>query len=270
MSKQMNKQMNKQMSNIFMKQAPVLFTFLLLFSCKTSGDLRAEKEGGAVADRGEIRTVPRRSQEPTAAPTQARPAVAPTMNEELAREIEILKGRLQEKDYLYQQEKAQLEARIQSQEQEKMRMMEEIQILKGNAPVLAAQSGDLLWETIRSDLNERKYAQAVTTLKEFLENFPSDSRVEEALILKGQCEYANEDFKSAMVSFSNYLDKYPKGESRAMAWLGQGVSLIRMKQKKDAVLFLEQCVSLYPKSKEAKLARRMLKTPQYVPPTIFL
>jgi hypothetical protein len=55
-----------------------------------------------------------------------------------------------------------------------------------------------------------------------------------------------------------------------MAWLGQGAALIRMKQKKDSKLFLEQCVALHPKSKEARLARRLLKTPNYVPPEIFL
>jgi TolA-binding protein len=54
-----------------------------------------------------------------------------------------------------------------------------------------------------------------------------------------------------------------------MAWLGQGAALIRMKQKKDAKLFLEQCVSLYPKSREARIAKKLLKDPRLVPATLF-
>lgn len=241
-------------------------TFLLLTACKTSGDLRAEK----IKDPSEVRTVG------VPPPTQQRERVPPQVQmtqmqtEELARQVEILKGQLQEKDYLHQQEKAQLDARLQTLEAERTRLMEEVLILKGAAPASSAQSGDLLWEAAMKDLNGKKYAQAASTLKDFMENFPKDPRAEKAHILKGQSEYAANQFKASLVTFGSYLDKYPKGESRAMAWLGQGSALIRMKQKKDSKLFLEQCVSLHPKSKEARLARRLLKTPNNVPPEIFL
>jgi len=248
------------------------FLFLTLISvtaCKTSGDLRAEK----IKDPSEVRTVG------VPAPTQQRERervpppqaqMSQMQTDDLARQIEILKGQLQEKDYLHQQEKAGLDARLQTLESERSRLMEEILILKGTAPAASTQGGDLLWETAMKDLRSKKFAEAASTLKDFMDNFPKDQRLEQAHILKGQSEYASNQFKSALVTFGSYLDKYPKGDGRAMAWLGQGASLIRMKQKKDSKLFLEQCVSLHPKSKEARLARRLLKTPNNVPPEIFL
>lgn len=243
-----------------------LLTFLSISACKTSGDLRAEK----IKDPAEVRTVgqpqPPRAVEKTAPQTQA----SQMQNEEMARQIEILKGQNQEKEFLYQQEKAQLLAKIAALETERVRLMEEILILKGAAPAASAQGGDVLWDTAMKDLKDKKYSEAAATLKDFMENFPSDPRVEQAHTLKGQSEYAANQFKSALVTFGSYLDKYPKGNGRAMAWLGQGAALIRMKQKKDSKLFLEQCVSLHPKTKEAKLARRLLKTPNNVPPEIFL
>ena len=253
-----------------------LAALFALSACKTSGDIRAEKMG---QDSGDIRTITAPTQRPVQqkANNQQQPqqqaqqvSQQQSLNEDLAREIEVLKGQVQEKEYLRQQEKAQYEARIQALEQEKMRLIEETQILKGNAPAAAAQGGELLWETAQKDIKNKRYGDAVSSLKDFLENFPNDPRAEEALVLKGQSEYAAEQFKASLVSFGNYLDKYSKGKGRPMAWLGQGTSLIRLKQKKDAQLFLEQCVSLHPKSKEAKLAKRLLKTPQNVPPTIFL
>lgn len=255
------------MMNKVMNVKLVFLTTLLVAGCKTSGDVRAEKMN---KDPGEIRTLGQPVQQ-KARETQA-PQVQQNqlLNEDMARQIEILKGQLQEKDYLHQQEKAQLEARLQVLETEKTKLIEEIQILQGNAPATSAKGGDLLWETALKDIRNKKYTEASVTLKDFIANFPNDPRVEEAHILKGQAEYASEQFKATMVTFGSYLDKYPKGKGRAMAWLGQGAALIRMKQKKDSVLFLEQCVSLHPKTKEARLARRLLKTPNYVPPEIFL
>lgn len=256
------------MMNKVLKAKSLFLTAFLVAGCKTSGDLRAEKMS---KDPGEIRTIGEPVQQTKARETHAPQAQSSQVgDEDMARQIEVLKGQLQEKDYLHQQEKTQWENRIQALEAERSRLLEEVQILQGTAPATASKGGDLLWEAAQRDIKNRKYAEAAVSLKDFINNFPNDPRVEDAQILKGQSEYASDQFKATMVTFGAYLDKYPKGKGRAMAWLGQGAALIRMKQKKDSKLFLEQCVSLHPKSKEARLARRLLKTPNYVPPEIFL
>jgi len=246
----------------------------VLFACKTSGDLRAEKTS---SDPGDIKTVTSQfgnSQSQNTKPRNSPPPMQPTgssrmANEELLRQVEVLKGEVQEQTYLKDQLKNQYDSKIASLESDKARYLEEIQILKGAAPQAGAKGGDLIWDTAQKDITSKNYEKASTSLKEFLENFPQDQRVESALLLKGQTEYAAGDFKTSLVSFGQYLDKYPKGKERAMAWLGQAVALIRMKQKKDAKLFLDQCVTLFPKSREAKLARRLQKNPNVVPSTLF-
>jgi len=263
--------MNRKISSKSLSFFVSLISVLVLVACKTSGDIRAEKMN---QDPGEIKTITAPNQQsqqaPARAQTQNQQSQVQNVNEDLARQIEVLKGEVQEKEYLANQQKTQYEARIQALEQDKARLNEEMQILKGNAPPAAMEAGDLLWQSAQKNLMNRKYSEAVSNLKDFLESFPKDARAEEALILKGKSEYAAEQFKASLVTFGNYLDKYPKGKGRPAAWLGQGAALIRLKQKKDAKLFLEQCVSLHPKTKEAKLAKRLLKTPNFVPPTIFL
>jgi TolA-binding protein len=233
--------------------------FCFCVSCKTSGDLAAEKEN---QDPAQIRTLPT-----PVAGTEVAPVVI--TNEDTARELEVLKGKLQETEYLHQNEKTQLEAKVAQLETEKKALQEEIAVLKGGGSAEATKGGDLLWETAQKDLAAKNYAKAVSALKDFIENFPKDHRAEEALILKAQAEYSSDQFKEALVSFGLYLDKYPQGKEGSMAWLGQGAALIRMKQKKDAKLFLEQCVSLYPKSREARVAKKLLKDPRLVPATLF-
>jgi TolA-binding protein len=236
----------------------LFFLFCFFLSCKTSGDLAAEKEN---QDPGQIRTLPT----PVAA-VEVAPVVT---NEDTARELEVLKGKLQEMEYLHQNEKTQLEAKVTHLEAEKKALQEEVSVLKGGGSSEATKGGDLLWETAQKDLGVKNYTKAISALKDFIENFPKDHRAEEALIVKAQAEYASDQFKEALVSFGLYLDKYPQGKQGSMAWLGQGACLIRMKQKKDAKLFLEQCVSLYPKSREARLAKKLLKDPRLVPATLF-
>jgi TolA-binding protein len=235
--------------------------FLLCFlcvACKTSGDIAAERDH---RDPGEIKTLP--------APSAGADAPPVITNEDLAREMEVLKGKLQEAEYLLQNEKTQFEAKLAQLETDKKALQEEISVLKGTASTEATKGGDLLWETAQKDIQTKNYAKAVTTFKDFIENFPKDPRAEEALIIKAQAEYSSDQFKESLVSFGLYLDKYPQGKQGSMAWLGQGAALIRMKQKKDAKLFLEQCVSLYPKSREARIAKKLLKDPRLVPATLF-
>ncbi len=248
------------------------FITIFLSGCKTSGDLRLEKMS---KDPSEIKTVtnPRLStpqvQQTQPDSTNAIQTQAPVLNEDLARQVEVLKGQIVEQQYHREQDKLQYEARLLNLEKEKALLLEEISVLKGAPTAQNIKGGDLLWDTAMKDIKDKNYSDAVNTLKEFLENFPKDERKDEALVLKGQCEYASSQFKEALVTFGSYLDKYPKGKGQAMAWLGQGAALVRMKQKKDAKLFFEQCVSLFPKSKEAKLAKRLLKNPNMVPPVIF-
>lgn len=241
---------------------------LLLNACKTSGDLRLEKMN---QDPAEVKTVsnPRLNPSPSPQAPGASPVVPVNVNEDLARQVEVLKGQLQEQQYLKEQEKQSYESRLASLEKEKALLLEEISVLKGTATAEQSKGGDLLWETAQKDLKQKNYPAAVNSLKEFLENFPQDARKDEALISKAQAEYASGQFKSALVTFGAYLDKFPKGKGQAMAWLGQGASLVRLKQKKDAKLFFEQCVELFPKSKEAKIAKKLLKNPNAVPPTLF-
>jgi TolA-binding protein len=238
------------------------FFLLLLSSCKTSGDIRAEK--GSSSDPVGVKTVS------NPALLGGATSVSSSVHEDMLREMEMIKGQLQEQSFLHEQEKKQLQSRIDVLESERQRLIEEIQILKGRAPELAAQGADLMWQRALKDMQAKNYRAAATSFKDFAESFPQDPKLESAFILRGQNEYAAEMFKEALVSFGRYLDKYPKGNHRAMAWLGQGVSLIRLKQIQDSKLFLEQCVSLFPKTKEANLAAKLLKTPKYVPPTIFL
>jgi TolA-binding protein len=236
----------------------LFFLFCFFVSCKTSGDLAAERES---QDPGNIRTLP--------TPISGVEVAPVVTNEDTARELEVLKGKLQEVEYLHQNEKTQFEAKIAQLETEKKALQEEVAVLKGGGSEEATKGGDLLWETAQKDLVEKNYLKAVSALRDFIENFPKDPRAEEALILKAQAEYSSDLFKEALVSFGLYLDKYPQGKQGSMAWLGQGAALIRMKQKKDAKLFLEQCVSLYPKSREARIAKKLLKDPRLVPATLF-
>ncbi len=243
-----------------MSNNKILFLFLCFcLSCKTSGDLAAERE---TQDPGQIKTLPSQKNGSETAPTVV-------TNEDMARDLEVLKGKLQEVEYLHQNEKTQLEAKVAQLETEKKALQEEVSVLKGGGSAEATKGGDLLWETAQKDLAEKNYAKAVSVLKDFIENFPKEHRSEDALILKAQAEYSSDQFKEALVSFGLYLDKYPQGKEGPMAWLGQGAALIRMKQKKDAKLFLEQCVSLYPKSREARIAKKLLKDPRLVPATLF-
>lgn len=71
--------------------------------------------------------------------------------------------------------------------------------------------------------------------------------------------FSNKDWKQAIVAYQKYRDENPKGKAYASATYKIGIAFQELKMKDEAKSFLEEVITKFPKSKEAKRAEFRLK-----------
>ena len=99
---------------------------------------------------------------------------------------------------------------------------------------------------------ERYYASMVGTKSAWYD--------ERARFFLGKVYLDSAQYKKAIISFQDFVEKYPKSKNIANAVYAQAESFLAIEQKKEAEVFLNDVVQRFPRSKEASLARKRLKS----------
>jgi TolA-binding protein len=68
------------------------------------------------------------------------------------------------------------------------------------------------------------------------------------------------DYERAVVHFQEVIDKYPKSDKAPKALLRQAEAFAALGDKKSSTTLLKRVVELFPKSEEARIADRMLRS----------
>ncbi|MBI2082113.1 MAG: tol-pal system protein YbgF [Deltaproteobacteria bacterium] len=183
---------------------------------------------------------------------------------ELRREVQALKGLLEEAKYFFQQESDKnqkllrdfdfritgLEERISLHQKQ----LEEILIKKKGE---SQEEAD--YRAALSEINLGNYTQALKLFEAFLKKYPKSSLADNAQYWKGEALYASRDFASALLEFQKVVKNFPQSEKTPGAILKQGYCLFEQKGYEDAKVFLNQLIQNYPKSDEAGEARERIK-----------
>ncbi|SIO27678.1 tol-pal system protein YbgF [Halodesulfovibrio marinisediminis] len=108
----------------------------------------------------------------------------------------------------------------------------------------------LLWKGRHVEARER--------LEEFLTEFPYDPLVPNAVYWVGESFYSQKDYIIAVDLFREVLRRFPDSNKASAAMLKIGYSYERLGQMSEARRSLLKVVEKYPKSNEARLARKKL------------
>ena len=95
-------------------------------------------------------------------------------------------------------------------------------------------------------------------LNAFAAKYPDNRLMQNVFYWKGETFYVDKDYESAILSFQDVIDKYPRGEKAPDAMLKQGLSFQALNDKKNARILYELLLNKYPKSMAAEKARRNL------------
>lgn len=108
-------------------------------------------------------------------------------------------------------------------------------------------------------IKEKKYREGTESFVKFLKEFPDHKLAGHAQYWLGEIYYTKGDWEKAILEFNKVIKSYPKGEKVAAATLKQGFSFEKLGSVKEARMLLEQVISKFPDSNEAKIAKKRLR-----------
>lgn len=107
-------------------------------------------------------------------------------------------------------------------------------------------------------LEKGSYIEGRERLEEFLTEFPHDPLTPNAVYWVGESFYSQKDYLIAVDLFREVLRRFPDSRKAQASMLKIGYSYERLDEFSEARRYLLKVVEKYPKTNEARLARKML------------
>ncbi len=128
-------------------------------------------------------------------------------------------------------------------------------------PQTAAQSdiAKALYDAGIQAFNARNYSSALKSFSDFTDTYPKHRLISNAWFWRGECQYQLGEFPAAALDYEQVISKYPKSGKVASAYLKQGMCFIKAGKKDAAKIRLEELVKKFPKSPEATRAKQLMK-----------
>ena len=196
--------------------------------------------------------------------------------DEMREEVTRMEGRLQELERKEEHKDAaaksslaespnlkedlkQLNTRLTQLEQTQATLLESVKKLE-QTPVTVKDPIEL-YKKAKAQYEQGDFEQAAATFGAYLEAKPKGSQktVEDATFLRGESLYKLKQYKKAIIEYSKFPEHYPKSNHMSDALYKIGLSFEALGMKEDATGFFQELVEKYPKSIEAKKARKKIK-----------
>ncbi len=123
---------------------------------------------------------------------------------------------------------------------------------------VAARPATALFAEGYDALAHGKYADARSLFKEYLKENPSSAQAADAAYWIAESYYREGRYEEAILEFQNFIDNYSRDDRVPLAYLKQGLSLIKIKRPEEAKIFLETLIDKFPDSEEAVIAKQRL------------
>jgi tol-pal system protein YbgF len=202
-------------------------------------------------------------------------------------EIRVLRGKLEETEYLLKQKikfsegskgkrKDQLDRieqmisagmdRIIRIEQylnfettESESKLEKGSLTKSDISYAKELSADEIYKSAKQALVQNDFETAREGFGQLLKRYPKSSQADNAQFWIGETYYLEKWYEKAILEYQKVIEKYPKGNKVPASLLKQGFAFSSLGDKANTRLILTELVKKYPKSNEAKIAKQKLK-----------
>ena len=207
--------------------------------------------------------------------------------DQLQEEISILKGKLEETDYLLKQ-KINAFAELSEKREIKLEGIDKITSLNKNRierleqylnfdSTAAVQKGkpvsnktsekqvkyklteNDVYRSAKEAYDKGDFNTAREEFQKLLKEFPKSENADNAQFWIGEIYYREKYYERAILEYQTVIEKYPEGNKVTASLLKQGFAFFNLGDKSNARLILSELIKKYPKSNEAKIAERKLK-----------
>jgi len=148
-----------------------------------------------------------------------------------------------------------LDARLQLVEQSQANITEELKKLHDAPPLVDSSE---VFAKAKAQYADQDYEGAAESFASYLK-IPRVKKTDEATFLKAECYYKLKQYKKAIVEYSKFPEKFTRSNLMSEALYKIGLSFDALGMRDDAKGFYQEIIEKYPKSPEAKKARKKVK-----------
>lgn len=115
-----------------------------------------------------------------------------------------------------------------------------------------------IFESAQNDFKEKKYAEARAGYEKLVKDFPKHQNAPLSQFGIAEAYYAEKKYEDAILAYETFIKKYPTNEKVRMAMLKQGYSFFELGDRKTGKIILEKLIEKYPRSPETEMAKKKL------------
>jgi tol-pal system protein YbgF len=117
-----------------------------------------------------------------------------------------------------------------------------------------------LYEQAKRDFDRGDFGSARKGFQKFVKLYPKSESADNAQFWIGETYFREAWYEKAILEYEEVKKRYAAGNKVPSALLKQGMSFQQLNEKANARLILEELVKKFPKSSEAEIAAKILKT----------
>ena len=203
------------------------------------------------------------------------------MINKLNEDIRILKGNLEETDYLVKRKAENIEA-SDKERKNKLDRIENIASLNKDriiylekylnlepsevGQLIEDKGGDEkdlsengIYISAKKAFDQGDLEAACEGFKELIKKYPKSENADNAQFWIGEVYYRGKLYENAILEYQKVIEGYPKGNKVSASLLKQGFAFLQLGDKGNARLVLKELIAKHPKSSEAGIAKQKLK-----------
>jgi tol-pal system protein YbgF len=206
--------------------------------------------------------------------------------DQLRKDLQVVTGKLEEADYSIEKSRSS-QVNTAQEKENRLNRIEEVGRLNRERIVRLEQYLDLepstdeekpsdkagkkisdkkalpekdLYEAAKKAFDKGEFEVAREQFLEFLKRFPKSNNADNAQFWIGEIYFREKWYEKAIMEYQKVIESYPNGNKVAAALLKQGLAFFNLDEKANARLILKEMIRKYPKSEEAKIAKKKLSS----------
>ena len=101
--------------------------------------------------------------------------------------------------------------------------------------------------------------QARNGFSAVVKNFPKSGQADNAQFWLGEIYYREKWYEKAILEYQKVIENYPKGNKMPAALLKQGLAFLKIGDKANAKLILQELLDTHPQTNEGRIAAQKIK-----------
>ena len=189
--------------------------------------------------------------------------------ERYKRELQLLRGRVEESDHRRAQHVADMTARLEALDMRLAKVEQYLDVQAAGGTGAASKAGAAEDEAASEEMtlygqgkqrfDQEDYAGARSAFETILKKYPQSDQADNAQFWIGETYYRESWYEKAILEYQKVIENFPKGNKVPAALLKQGMAFVELGDQENAPLIFKDLVDRFPRSTEAKIAAQKLK-----------